>query len=214
MARKAAEQKRKELTEKRLKEMESVKKANEQRKKELLEQTLKTKEQKEKVIKEKEQKEKELLEKTIREKEYLEKVRKEKEQLKKEQIEKQLKEKAEKEILLPPKIKPKVPQVLISTKVKKYRPFIIVFTFFILITVILGILIFKDRRKSFGFVPEEEINYALLSWEEKADDQGYSRFAGLNAEFLWKADIYVPDTSFIFKVQDISRLVFHIKNLD
>ncbi|MBU1118973.1 tetratricopeptide repeat protein [Patescibacteria group bacterium] len=85
----------------------------------------------------------------------------------------------------------------------------------LLIFIILSLVgIYFDRKKGYDFVPERAISYESINWEEKQNNEGYGYYRNGENSFLWKADVYVPDTSFFFIVKDIARLEFKIKNLE
>lgn len=90
--------------------------------------------------------------------------------------------------------------------------FVMVFFVVIYIGIVIG-AVFVDRQKSFDYVPEQTLDYSHLEWKEKSNDEGWHRSLNGGSSFEWKADIYVPDTSFVFVVKDIGKLVLKVRNL-
>lgn len=74
--------------------------------------------------------------------------------------------------------------------------------------------IYYDRTKDFGYVPEAPTDYSGLNWKEKAGNDGYSYYGNGEGSFEWKADVYVPDTSFVFVVKDIAVTKMHLRNIE
>ncbi|MBU1674098.1 tetratricopeptide repeat protein [Patescibacteria group bacterium] len=86
----------------------------------------------------------------------------------------------------------------------------------IVIISVLGMVggIYYDRQKSFDYVPETPTDYTDLEWKEKVGNDGFSFYSNPLGSFEWKADVYVPDTSFIFVVKDIGKTKMHIRNIE
>ena len=102
----------------------------------------------------------------------------------------------------------------LASWLKKNKPLFVIFLIVLVISTVIVLIFYFDRKKPIHYMPEEEVNFGDLDWLEKVDNSGYSFFADADSQFEWKADIYVPENSFLFKVEDIAKVVFHIRNLE
>lgn len=83
----------------------------------------------------------------------------------------------------------------------------------IIISILLSLFVVFDTRKKFTYEPIRTLDYKEIEWNEKANNEGYSMYSDNKASFEWKAVIQPPNKSFLFKVEDISKITIHIKNL-
>jgi hypothetical protein len=83
----------------------------------------------------------------------------------------------------------------------------------IFIFALLFLFVVYDTRKKFTYEPIRILDYKEVEWNEKANNEGYSTYSDDKASFEWKAVIQPPNKSFLFKVEDISKITIHIRNL-